>query len=368
MKIVVIGTRGIPHILGGVETHCEELFPRIVASGHDVTVIRRSSYITDDNKITEYKGVKLSDVFAPRSKSLEAIIHTFLAVIAAKRLRPDILHIHAIGPSIMTPFARMLGLKVVVTHHGPDYNRAKWGIMAKSVLKLGERMSALFANKMIVISQPIASLLKAKYNRNDTVLIYNGVPKPQPSKNIYYINSLGISPHRYIFAAGRFVPEKNFHLLIDAFIESGLDKRGYRLVIAGDSDHPDKYSESLKAQARNSNVILTGFIKGEALNQLFTNSSLFVLPSSHEGLPITLLEAMSYGLDVLISDIPANRLPQLKPEDFVKVNDVHSLADGLKRKINNLTPSRREYDLSPYDWENIARQTVTVYESLVHQS
>ena len=137
MKIVVTGTRGIPGIQGGVETHCQELYPRIAAMGHDVTVIRRTPYVSDCNK--EYSGVRLVDVYAPRKKSFEAIVHTFLAIIKARRMNADILHIHAIGPAIMVPFARMLGLKVVMTNHGPDYDRQKWGRMAKAILKTGER-------------------------------------------------------------------------------------------------------------------------------------------------------------------------------------------------------------------------------------
>jgi len=364
MKIVVTGTRGIPSIMGGVETHCEELFPRIAALGHNVTVIRRSSYISSENKIDEYNGVHLRDIYAPRNKSTEAIIHTFLAVIAARKMHPDILHIHAIGPSILVPLARLLGMRVVVTHHGPDYNRAKWGLLAKTALKAGECMGAYFANKVIVISHTIASILTKKYGRSDTCLIYNGVTKAQPSDSTEYINMLGLTPGRYIFTAGRFVPEKNFHQLIDAFIASGLDKRGYKLVIAGDSDHHDKYFDSLKNQAKATGTILPGFVKGESLSQLFTHAALFVLPSSHEGLPITLLEAMSYGLDVLVSDIPANQLAQLSPKDFFKVNSLTSLADGLLRKISAPSP-HRSYDLSDYDWDNIARQTIAVYTSII---
>ena len=115
MKIVVTGTRGIPLIQGGVETHCENLFPRIAAMGNDVTIIRRSCYVTSENSVKDYKGVRLKDIFAPRKKSFEAIVHTFLAVIAARRMKADILHVHAIGPSFVVPFARLLGLRVVRT-------------------------------------------------------------------------------------------------------------------------------------------------------------------------------------------------------------------------------------------------------------
>lgn len=361
MKIVVIGTRGIPDILGGVETHCEELYPRIAAMGHDVTVIRRTPYIEEGNRLTSYRGVKLIDVYAPRKKSVEAIVHTLLGVIKARRLNPDIVHIHAIGPAVVTPFARLLGLKVVMTNHGPDYDRQKWGRLAKSVLKFGERMGTRFSNRVIVISEVIAGILKKKYGFSTPDLIFNGVNRPVKSRNTDYLASLGLADTRYVLAIGRFVKEKGFHDLIDAFAASGLTDNGIRLAIAGDSDHEDDYSLALKAKARENGVVLTGFIRGEKLNQLMTNASLFVLPSYHEGLPIALLEAMSYDLDVIVSDIPANRIVALRSDDFFPVGDINALSKALRRRCS-VPKAPRIYDLSPYDWDRIARQTVEVYE------
>lgn len=381
MKIVVTGTRGIPDVLGGVETHCQELYPRLAAMGHDVTVIRRSCYVDNENpRLTEYKGVRLKDVFAPRKKSIEAIIHTFLAVLQARAMNPDVLHIHAIGPSLLTPFARLLGMKVVTTNHGPDYDRGKWGRMAKWVLRTGERMGTRFANRVIVISQLIADNLANLYGRKDTDLIFNGVTPPVKSERTDYIESLGLTPGKYVMGLARFVPEKNFHQLIEAFEKAA--PRGYKLVLAGDADHEDEYSRALKEQARRTGVVLTGFIKGEKLNQLLTNAGLFVLPSSHEGLPISLLEAMSYGLDVLASDIGANRIAALEPADFFPVGDIDAMASAITRKLaahNTLSDSGmsdggvseragrayRTYDLTPYDWDRIARQTEAVYKSIV---
>ena len=359
MRIVVIGTRGIPNILGGVETHCEELYPRIAALGHDVTIIRRTPYVEDNNRISEYRGVKLIDVYAPRKKSIEAIIHTFLAIIKAKHLKPDVLHVHAIGPAIMIPFARLLGLKVVMTNHGPDYDRQKWGKLAKIVLKTGERLGTKFSNQVIVISTVIANILKSNYGRENTHLIYNGVNIPCKSTSTDYIESLGIIPGKYILAIGRFVKEKGFHDLIEAY--GKLKHRGFQLVIAGDADHEDDYSMQLKKQARDAGVILTGFIKGERLNQVMSNAALFALPSYHEGLPIALLEAMSYNLDVVVSNIPSTNLSCLEKSDFYKVGDSDELASLIERKLENLaTP--RQYNLADYDWDKIAPQTVEVYK------
>lgn len=363
MKIVVTGTRGIPDILGGVETHSQELFPRIVDRGHDVTVIRRKSYITEQNKIKEYKGVKLIDLYAPRKKSLEAIVHTFLAVIKARKLKANVIHIHAIGPALLSPLAKLLGLKVVITHHGPDYNRKKWGKFAKFALRLGERLGAKYADKIIVISQEIKNTLEMKYGRNDTWLIFNGVSEAKKSVNTEWLRTWGIDNKPYIMTAGRFVKEKGFDDLIEGYLKSGISDK-YKLVIAGDADHEDEYSLALKEKAKEAGVILTGFIKGEPLYQLLTNTSLFVLPSYHEGLPISLLEAMSYGTDVLVSNIPANQLPELdKDSDFFQVGNVDDLALALKRKTDNI--AGRSFDLSSYNWDAIAIQTEKVYQSLI---
>ncbi len=362
MKIVVTGTRGIPGILGGVETHCEELYPRIAALGHDVTVIRRSCYVAGNAFNGEYRGVRLVDVFAPRRKSIEAIVHTFLAVIKARTLNPDVLHIHAIGPSLMVPFARLLGMKVVTTNHGPDYDRQKWGRLAKTVLKAGERAGAIFSNRVIVISKVIADILANKYGRRDTCLIFNGVNRPVKSSATDFLKRHGIIPGRYVLAIGRFVKEKGFHDLIEAF--APLRRRGWQLVIAGDADHEDDYSRSLKRRAAEAGVILTGFIKGEPLNQIMTNAALFVLPSYHEGLPISLLEAMSYNLDVAVSDIPANRLDTLEASDFFPTGDTTALTALITDKLDRGLRSRT-YDLTPYDWDHITRQTLDLYREVI---
>lgn len=379
MKIVVTGTRGIPDIQGGVETHCQELYPRIAALGHDVTVIRRSCYLREVHRQggQEYKGVHLKDLYAPRRKSLEAIIHTFLAVCKARMMGADIIHIHAIGPSLMAPFARMLGLKVVTTNHGPDYDRGKWGKMAKRILMTGEKWGAKRSHRVIVISQVIADILASRYGRMDTDLIFNGVPKPTRSLSTEFLEQYGIKAGKYVLAMGRFVQEKNFHLLIEAWRRSGLAGKGWKLVIGGDADHADSYASRLKGVAAHTpGVVLPGFVKGEAWRELMTNASLFVLPSSHEGLPIALLEAMSYGLDVLVSDIPANRLAELGKDDFFHLEfdpsapdanfeeNAERLSDALKHKMANPRQSS-EYDLRAYDWGHIAQQTLQVYSSLL---
>ena len=218
-KIVVTGTRGIPNVMGGVETHCEELFPRIAKMGFDVTVIRRSTYVHDG--LTEWKGVKLVDVDTPKKKAFEAIIHTWRAIWKAKSLGADIVHIHAIGPAMLAPLARLLGMKVVFTHHGPDYDRDKWGFTAKTMLKFGEWMGCIFANDVIVISHVIENLIAKKYGRTKGVhLIYNGVPKPNICSYPEYFQELDIEKENYILGMCRYVPEKRLDDLVKAFVQA----------------------------------------------------------------------------------------------------------------------------------------------------
>lgn len=372
-KIVVTGTRGVPNIMGGVETHCEELFPRLVENGYDVTIIRRSAYIkkgvdkTSGVKDGAWKGVKLYDLKSPRMKSFEAIIHTIKAVIIARWLGAKVVHIHAIGPAMVTPFARLLGMKVVFTHHGPDYDRDKWGFLAKTMLKLGEWMGCWFANDVIVISDVIKNIIARKYKRTKRVhLIYNGVPSPELCHEPEYFKELGIEEGKYILGMCRFVPEKNLHDLVNAFVklrEENKISANLKLVLAGDTDFEDEYSRSLKKMARENGVVLTGFVRGAKLHSLLTNAMCYSLPSSHEGLPIALLEAMSYQLPVITSAIPANLEVGLDADCYHEVGDVDALAAKLEA-ICSKPLERVKYDMGKYDWDRIAKEVCEIYDSL----
>jgi len=365
MKIFVTGTRGIPDIPGGVEKHCQQLYPLLAARGHEVIVSTRSCYVADPAPL--WRGVRLIGVIAPRRKSLEAIVHTCASLLAARRYRPDVVHIHAIGPALLTPLARAMGFKVVVTHHGPDYERQKWGVLAKSVLRLGERLGNRFATEVIAISRTIADSIRLKDGRTANI-IPNGVDLPQQSGSDSFLRQVGIAPSdKYILTVARLVPEKGLHDLLKAFAALPSDL-GCHLVIAGDADHETPYSRQLKQMAaQDRRVIMTGYITGEALNQVFSHAALFALPSYHEGLPIALLEAMSFGLPVLVSDIPAHLEVELPDERYFRCGDI----DDLRRKLalhlgREMDPEERA-DLHArirgrYDWENIANQTLEVYK------
>ena len=366
MKIVVTGTRGIPNIMGGVETHCEELFPRIASHGIEVTVIRRKNYVHDE--LSEWKGVHLLDIKSPKQKSFEAIVHTFRAINKAKRIGADVLHVHAIGPALLVPYAKLLGMKVVFTHHGPDYDRDKWGFVAKNILKLAEWMGCKYADHVIVISEVIKDLIAKRCGRTENVhLVYNGVPKPEICHEPEYFKELGVEERKYILGMCRFVPEKHLHDLVDAYVRLKEEKRipeDVRLVLAGDTDFEDNYSRGLKQKARENGVVLTGFIRGKKLHSLLTNAACYSLPSSHEGLPIALLEAMSYRLPVITSSIPANLEVGLDSTCYHEVGDVDTLASKIESIVNQ--PLQRiDYDMGKYDWDHIAEQVTNIYKTLI---
>lgn len=368
MRIFVTGTRGIPDIPGGVEKHCQELYPLIAAAGHQVLLATRIPYIKKESNT--WQGVELVHLYAPQSKSLEAIVHTFLAVLEAKRRQADLIHIHAVGPGLLAPFARLLGLKVVVTNHGPDYDRQKWGPLAKTVLRLGEYLGGKFANQVIVISSVIAEIIRNRCGRESN-LIYNGVPLPDRSESKNYLEQTGIKPKNYILAVARFVPEKGLHDLINAFADL---KGNYQLVIAGDADHETTYSRKLKElAAEDERIILTGYITGEDLNQVFSHARLFCLPSYHEGLPIALLEAMSYGLPLLVSDIPANKEVELPGNRFFKCGDIEDLKSKLGTLLEKKFSLAEQQKVTAqikelYNWAKIAKQTISAYEKAVKRS
>ncbi len=366
MKIAVLGTRGFPGVQGGVEVHCEKLYPRLTKMGCEITVFTRKPYINSQNKT--YENINLIPLDCPKSKSFEAIIHTFKGIFRAKRINPDILHLHAVGPSLLTPLARFLGLKVLMTNHGPDYKRKKWGFSGKMVLTLGERWGTRWANEIICISEPIADDLRRKYKKNANI-IPNGVDIPKILESNEALKKYSLVKGKYILTVGRFVPEKGFHNLMGAFNRAELGD--WKLVIVGQADHEDEYSRNLREEARkNHNIALTGFLTGRPLQELYSHAGLFVLPSSYEGLPIVLLEAMSYGLSCLASDISANRCVDLPDENYFTVGDIGQLSEKLRDFVKKPLSAEQKFCQiemlrQKYDWNEIARNTLRVYRKIV---
>lgn len=341
--MTILGTRGIPDVLGGVETHCQNLYPAIKDQFDvDICVIARSPYV--DYKKSHYNGVEMRAVWAPKKRSLEAIVHSVLAALSTWFDKSSVVHVHAIGPGLVVPLLRLMGKKVVFTHHGPDYDRQKWGYLAKQALLLGEKVAVNYANEVIVISEVINQLIVQKYGRDDAHLIYNGVNLPSPLSEAIIMSTLArfsLQPKGYIVVVGHFVEEKGFHDIIVAYRQSGII---VPLVLVGDADHPTPYSTRLKQIAADTpSVILTGFLKGDALQAVFSQARLFVMPSYHEGLPIALLEAMSFSLPVVVSNIPANMEVKLPTEVYFDVGCIDALAGKIRHGITQHAVDYREY-------------------------
>jgi glycosyltransferase involved in cell wall biosynthesis len=278
--------------------------------------------------------------------------------------RPDVLHLQAIGPALWTPLARLLGLRVVVTHHGPDYARQKWGGLARTALRAGEAAAARWANALVVISGVIQDDVAARHGRRGA-LIPNGVSPAGPAPSPTLLEAFGLRANHYILLVSRLVPEKRHHDLIAAFARAGLP-RDWQLVLTGAADHADAYAASVQtAAAQVPGVVLTGFQTGEALRALYAHAGLFVLPSSHEGLPIALLEALSWGRPVVASDIAAHRDLGLPPDHLFTLGDIDALALRLtKAAAGQISPLPADWVTERFDWDRSARQTLEVYRSV----
>jgi glycosyltransferase involved in cell wall biosynthesis len=363
-RVLMLGLRGIPDIQGGVEKHVEMLAQELVLRGWDVEVVGRRKYLPKEGT-SAWRGVRITPLWAPSSMMFEAFVHTFFGVIYAAFKRPDIVHIHAVGPGLFAPLARLFGLRVVVTHHGYDYDREKWNGFAKTILKFGERLSMRFSNGSIAVSREVTETMRRRYG-SKVAHIPNGVTvRPAPIAGPI-LERFGLRRRRYIVLVARFVPEKRQLDLIQAYARLGQTE--WKLALIGGADHRDTgYAKQVEAMAgKTGGVVLTGFQSGDDLATLFSQAGLFVLPSSHEGMPIALLEALGYGLPVLASDIPANHEVDLPPEDYFPTGDIDALAAALRRKME--APFEPERGLArirhieeTYAWPSISRDTAAVY-------
>lgn len=363
MKICVTGLRGIPGVMGGVETHCEELLPRIAQTSPDIDieVCCRANYV--DPHLTSFRRVALTPLYAPQGTASEALVSTVLGVWHAWRKGADAVHIHAVGPALMAPLARLLGLKVLLTHHGADYDRAKWGFLPRTMLKLGEWLGMNCANHVICVSPSLTETMKRRYPaaRNRTVFIPNGVSPPAPSERpaSEVLAELGLEPGNFVLCVARLVPEKGLDYMIEAFRKSG-DQR--KLVIAGAGKKGDPHAESLMAQA-GPNVRMLGMQSRSTLGVLYRQASLFVLPSWHEGLPIVALEALACGSPILLSNIQPNRDLGLPDACYFPVGDVDALAKKLGDPALRSVPTEGASSIL-MDWDEVAARTAVHYREM----
>lgn len=365
MKIGVIGSRGFPDIQGGIETHCLELYTRIAClDDNKITVYRRKPYLNSENKYVKYKNIRFVDFNVPRSKFFETFLHSFISTVHALFQGYDIVHYHNTGPGFFIPVLRLTKVKVVFTYHNISYTQKKWNPAAKRFLTLSEKISINNSDFIIFISEITKSGMIKKYNIKKSELVFNGVRIPNRSNQSDYLEYIGLEKQKYVISVGRFLEEKGFDYLIRAFIKTNIS--AHKLVLVGDTDYPTDYSNNLKLLAKENNIILTGFIKGEKLNQIFSYAKLFIMSSFEEGMPIALLEAMSYNIDVLVSDIPANLQLDLNKDDYFKVGDEESLKEAIIRKLSE--PKIRSFDeilSAKFNWDNIAIATNNIYKNLI---
>ncbi|WP_051200543.1 MULTISPECIES: glycosyltransferase family 4 protein [unclassified Butyrivibrio] len=339
MKIAMIGHKRIPSREGGVEIVVEELATRLVQMGHSVTAYNRmGNNVADKNadkeahKLKKYKGIRIVHVPTPGLKSLNAVVYSFIATIGALLGNYDVIHYHAEGPSAMLLIPHMFGIRTIATIHGLDWQRAKWGGFATRYLKFGEWVAARYADEVIVLSRNVQQYFLDKYNRQ-TIYIPNGVNQTEFKAPNKIANKFGLEKEKYILYLGRIVPEKGITYLLEAFSKVDTDMK---LVIAGGASHSGDYIEQVRQMAaKDPRVVMTGFVQGDTLTELFSNCYMYVLPSDIEGMPISLLEAMSFGRRCLASDIPENKEACCEYAQYFKKSDVEDLRRMLKESIEH---------------------------------
>lgn len=365
IDVLVIGLRNVAGIQGGIEAHVRNLATELDRLGVKVAVCVRSPYAPAGQTLpgTQIDIVRL---WAPRWPAAEALLHTLLCLVYAAFTRPRLVHIHAVGPSVMVPVARLFGLKVVTTHHGEDYRREKWGPVARVLLRAGELFQARLAQRTLCVCQSLAARLSQHYRRNFSY-IPNGVVRPRALASTAVLRELCLQPGAYVLTVSRLVPEKRHLDLIDAF--SRAAHGGAQLVIVGVADRKSAAYERKvrRAAAQTPGVVLAGFRNGTELQALYENAALFVLPSSHEGMPIALLEAMAHGCQVLVSALPAHLDLALGAAHYHDVGDMADLAAKMTALLTQTGSRVPDWDdkLREFRWATIALQTRDAYRDVV---
>lgn len=371
LRSCMFGYKRIPSREGGIEVVVEELSTRMVKLGHQVTCYNRGGHHVsgkefDGERLHEYKGVKLKTVPTINRKGLTAVSSSFFAALASAFGRYDVVHIHAEGPAAMCWIPKLFGKRVVVTIHGLDWQREKWknGFGSKYI-HLGEKMAVKFADEIIVLSKGVQEYFQKTYGRK-TLFIPNGVNRPVLRKADLIKNKFGIDKDGYLLFLGRIVPEKGLRYLIEAYKELHTDKK---LVIAGGSSDTDDFMQEIQTLATGDDrIIFTGFVAGQALEELYSNAYLYLLPSDLEGMPLSLLEAMSYGNCCVVSDIAeCSEVVEDKAVTFQKSN-VQDLKEKLQRLCDDPATVQKykneaaDFICSKYNWDEITQKTLEVYE------
>jgi glycosyltransferase involved in cell wall biosynthesis len=370
LRVAMIGQRGVPATFGGVERHVEELGALLAARGHEVTVYNRRNYVDDDR--IGYRGMHVRTLSTIGTKHLDAIVHSGLSTVDAIRRGVDIVHYHAIGPGFPSFVPRTFSrAKVVQTVHGRDAERAKWSPAARTILRMGEWLSARVPDATIVVSRDLANHYRTRFAK-PTTYIPNGVHEPTTRPASRITERFDLCGGDYALFVGRIVPEKDPDLLVRAFRDVAGD---HRLVLAGGSSYTNEYVRSVESLARSDpRVLMPGYVYGSLLDELYTNAAVFVLPSSLEGLPLTLLEACAYGTPVVVSDIEPNL--EIVGADgpghrVFRAGDRDDLARALGRALDDAVVEHSAAQelkgrvLAEYRWDAAADATEAVYASVL---
>ena len=373
LRVAMIGQRGVPATFGGVERHVEEVGARLAERGHEVTVYSRSNYVEEQR--STYRGMRVRTLSTIGTKHLDAIVHSGLSTVDAMRTGVDIVHYHAIGPGFPSFLPRTISrAKVVQTVHGRDAERSKWSPAARTILRTGEWLSARIPDATIVVSRDLARHYAARFGRA-TTYIPNGMNEPERRPPSEITERFGLRGGDYVLFVGRMVPEKEPDLLVRAFRDLPGD---LRLVLAGGSSYTSEYVRGLESLARaDPRVLMPGYVYGSLLDELYTNAAAFVLPSSLEGLPLTLLEACAYGTGVVVSDIPPN-LEVVGGDGpghrVFHAGDRSGLTHALGRAIDDAVVDRtaptdlQRHVLSAYRWDVAVDATEAVYASVLRRA
>lgn len=368
LRVAVFGLRGFPCVEGGVERHCESLYRRMGAWA-EVTVYRRRPYV-GRGKDREWNGIRFVDLPSTRIKGVEAFWHSWQAARHIAKWTPDVVHIHNIGPGFVAGWLRRKGIPVVLTYHSANYEHEKWGWAARKWLHHSERIALENASRVIFVNR-FRMERYPDWVRKKSTFIPNGIECPLPTEGRAELERLGVEAGRYVLAVGRITPEKGFDTLIRGFLESGEAEKGWKLVIAGGVESEKRYGAALRRMAAEgdagNSVVFAGQVLGGQLEELYANAALFVLSSKHEGFPLVLLEAMSRGLDVLASDIPATHLVPLSGGDYFPQGNAAALAEQLRKRLDG-ERRQRSYDLALFNWDAIAAATAGVYREAVRNA
>ena len=368
-NIAMLGQKRIPSREGGVEVVVEELATRMVKNGNNVTCYnRRGHHVSgkeyDARKIKEYKGIRIKTVPTINCRGLAAMSSSVFAAIRAAFGKYDVVHFHAEGPCAMLWLPKLFGKRCIATIHGLDHMRAKWGKLASTYIMLGEKCAAKHADEIIVLSKGVKDYFKETYNR-DTVYIPNGVNRPEIKGTNEIEEKWGLKKDSYILYLGRLVPEKGIKYLVEAFKDVKTDKK---LVIAGGSSDTDEFSNELKEMAGDDErIIFTGFVQGEPLDELYGNAYIYTLPSDLEGMPLSLLEAMSYGNCCLVSDIEeCTSVVEDRAIVFEKSN-VEDLRKKLQEAcddneiVENYKKNAADFICEKYSLDDVVEKTMELY-------